>query len=145
MPVLRMTFLLTLAIIFVSGCASPDQSGSVQKTTAKKTGVKPISYVDTGFLENTPGFKGELIGAEVEDVKFNTDGDYQVIRVSVPVDPDSVDTVKVFTESGEPIPQPREAEIVKNYENERVDMLIFLSKRKNIGFRLRLIDNLSDQ
>lgn len=101
--------------------------------------------MDTGFLENTPGFKGELIGAEVEDVKFNTDGDYQVIRVSVPVDPDSVDTVKVFTESGEPIPQPREAEIVKNYENERVDMLIFLSKRKNIGFRLRLIDNLSDQ
>ena len=145
MPVSRITFLLTVAIFIASGCASPDKPAATQKTTVKKIRVKPVSYVDTGYLENTPGFKGELIGAEVEDVKSIADAEYQSIRVSIPVDPDSVDRVRVFTESGQLIPQAREAEIVKNYENERVDMLIFLTKRKNISFRLRLIDNLDDQ
>lgn len=64
-----------------------------------------------------------------------------MIEINLPIDPDQVDQVRVVSPTGESLEQYREPEILRDYENNNVGVKIFLPRQKNLGFRLRLIDN----
>lgn len=96
------------------------------------------SDLDTGYLEPTPGHKGDRLGAEV--VTSEITGEERVVNIRVPVDPDRVDKVQLMSTSGQPLNMSREAQIVHNYETNNVGITVRIPNSDNMGFRLKLID-----
>lgn len=121
----------------LQGCTTAHQSSP----GAEQQSAQPpeINILETGQLEATPGFQGTILGAEIIDAEVSAD--QQMIEINLPIDPDQVDQVRVLSPSGEYLKQSRQAEILRDYENNNVGVKIFLPRQKNLGFRLRLIDN----
>lgn len=118
---------LLAVVLLASGCAStPDTSQRTERTSAT--------------LEAVPGFTGDKLGIEVEQVTPVEGGKLQAIDLNLPMEPVMVDRVEVLTPEGKLIEQQREAEIVPETDERGVGLRIYLSKRKNWEFRLRLID-----
>jgi hypothetical protein len=128
-------------IIFVGavlqGCTADYQSS--RKTGRQSAPPPEITIIESGQLEAIPGFRGAVLGAEVIDAEVS--GDQQIIQINLPIDPDRVDQVRVVSPSGEKLKQSREAEILRDYENDNVGLKIFLPRQKTLGFRLKLIDD----
>lgn len=123
--------------VMLQGCTAGYQSS--RKTEQQNAPPPEIRVLESGQLEAIPGFRGGVIGAEVIDAEIIDD--QHIIEINLPIDPDRVDQVHVVSPSGEKLKQSREAEILRDYENDNVGLKIFLPRQKNLGFRLRLIDN----
>lgn len=106
----------------------------------------PNTILETDTLVAKPGYTGKLLGASVADSTIDPDGEQQIIEINVPIDPDQIDVdqVEVISPSGETLKQKKNAEIMRNYESDNVGITIFMSKEKNLSFKLRLIDNSED-
>ena len=102
-----------------------------------------VGDVDTGELKATAGHQGDQLGARV--ISSREVGDEQHIEIEVPIDPESVDQVQVYsTESGTgsgSVVLTREAQIIQNYESNNVGISVRIPKSDNLGFRLKLIDH----
>lgn len=126
-------FLLLLFPTLLLGCAVSE------KTTGADVPYPPaIKFIDTDYLEATRGYKGEVLDAKIIDIESS--GDSQAIEINVPIDPDQVDQVVVISPSGKKLQQQKDAEVIRDYENNNVGITIFLPKQKNWSFKLRLVD-----
>ena len=130
---------ITFILILTSSCTS-----TKSKPLFNNAPPPPVTVLETDTLQAKPGHTGKLLGASVETSKSDPGSDQQIIEINVPVNPDQVDEVQVISESGETIKQKRAAEIIRNYESDNVGITIFLSKEKNMSFKLRLIDNIEE-
>ena len=129
---------IILISVWLQGCVSSHDS---------RKAVPPpsdITILDTGYLESTPGYTGSVLGAEIIGVSNIIGEELLMIEVSVPVDPEQVDEVRVISPSGNTIKQEKEAEILRDYENNNVGIKLFLPKQQKWGFTLRLIDSAKD-
>ena len=137
----RNLFISVLIGLLLQGCAGSMQPRS---TYIPPPGSAPTEKgsLDTGQLEPTVGYKGDQLGAEV--VNTEVLGDMQSIEINVPIQPDLVDQIQVLTESGEPIPLSREAQIINNYETNNVGITVQVPKSESLGLRFRLIDHSDD-
>lgn len=95
--------------------------------------------VSSGYLEARPGYIGSILGVQIDRVLDSQDPQSQIIQMNVPIAPDRVGSVQVFTPTGELIQQPHDVGIKRNYENNSVDIRIHLPKNRELGFRLKLI------
>lgn len=125
--------------ILISSCTS-----KYKNTSDNILFPPPNSFLETDLLESRPGFTGNVLGARVVESKIGPEGQQQIVNIELPVDPEKVDQVQVISESGQTLEQKRTAEILRNYENDNVGVIIYLSRQKNLSFRLRLIDNTGD-
>ena len=130
--------LISLCFI-LPGCASvPD------KAEAAATPSPAPEAIETGMLEAKPGFVGDVLGAEVTEM--DTTGDtMDVISVTVPVEPGQIEVVRVIAPSGNIVEQEKPAELSPDYQNHRVGVRLYLPKRKNWEFKLRLVDPNADR
>jgi hypothetical protein len=137
----RNLFISVLIGLLLQGC-----TGSLQprSTYIPPPGAAPTEKgsLDTGQLEPTVGYKEDQLGAEV--VNTEVLGDMQSIEINVPIQPDLVDQIQVLSESGEPIPLSRDAQIIYNYETNNVGITVQVPKSENLGLRFRLIDHADD-
>ena len=135
----RIIGILTLSIGLITGCTT---SSELQKQADKTIDASPpvLTEVNTGYLKATPGYRGDMLGAQIESISMTPTGDQQVIELSIPIDPKRVDRVEVISISGELVKQNRKAEILGDYETSNVGIKLFLPRRKDWSFRLRLID-----
>lgn len=99
-----------------------------------------VNALETGILLNVIGYQGDVLGAEVISVTTAADNSSEIIEISVPVDPELSDRVKVVTPSGQPVKLDSPLEISRDHENDKVGITLRLSKKYNLGFRIRLID-----
>jgi len=123
--------------LILQGCAKAYQSKS--KTPQQAVPLPQPRIFETDYLEATPGYRGNVLGAEIIDAEIGDE--QQIIEINLPIDPDQVDQVRVMSPSGEKLKQTKEAEILRDYESDTVGLKIFLPRRESPGFRLRLIDN----
>lgn len=136
-------FRIILISIWLQGCAS--SYGSPSHNSPKAAPPPPdITTLDTGYLETTPGYTGSVLGAEIIGVSDSTAEELQIIEVSIPVDPDQVDEVRIISPSGSTLKQERQAEILRDYENNNVGIKLYLPKQQKWGFKLKLIDTPED-
>ena len=129
-----------LLIMLIHGCAVGTGSSITNSESQNNLLPSMATGLDTGYLQATPGFKGDVIGAKVESVDTSPDGQFDTIAISVPLDPQQVDQVQVISGSGKIIKQPSAVEVVRDYENNKVEIRFLLSKQNNFGFKLKLID-----
>ena len=117
---IRFVCLAVLTGLLLPACSSQLQPRSTY-TPPPGASAEEIGEVDTGDLRATAGHEDDQIGAKV--IRADEDGDERVIEVEVPVDPDSVDRVQVYTTGpglgegsgfGSPV-LTREAQIIQNY------------------------------
>jgi len=141
MPFRNLVYLVLVGL-FLQACASSGLQSQTQHRPPPGSDLDEGGSLDSGLLEPTVGHKGDKLGAEV--VSSEDLGELQSIEINVPIDPDSVDQVRVLTDSGEPLPMSREATIVHNYETNNVGISIKLPKSENTGFRLQLIEDPED-
>lgn len=118
---------LLIAAVLVSSCAS---------TSKPSQRTERVS----GTLESVPGFTGDRLGIEVEQVSEVEGTDLQAIDLKLPLEPEQVDRIEVTTPAGNPVEQKRPAEITTEADERGVGIRLYLSKQKNWEFRLRLID-----
>ena len=128
-----------LNIALVMGCTT---GSALQKQPYNTTETSPpvVTELNTGYLKATPGYRGDVLGAEIESISIISGGEQQSIKVNVPINPDLVDRVEVISTSGQTVKQNQKAEILRDYETNNVGIKLFLPKRKDLSFRLRLID-----
>lgn len=129
-----------MAAIFIgAGCASKrSPSTAAERAAAEKT-------VMSGVLEAKPGFTGDEIGVEVERVVPVDGGQLQALDLNLPLASDRVDRIEVESVSGEVIDLPREPEIEPGPDPRNTGIRIYLPKRKNWEFRIKIIDVPEDQ
>jgi len=125
----------------LAGCAS---SLEPKSTYVPPPGAAPMEnkVVDTGELKAEPGHKDDATGAEV--VKTESLGDSQSIEVSVPIEPNQVDQVRILSSDGDPVNMTREAQIIHNYETNNVGIKFDVPNSDNLRFQLQLIDHPND-
>ena len=138
----RNLLFLVLSGLLLQGCASSGLQSQTQHRPPPGSELNEGGSLDSGLLEPNVGHTGDKLGAEV--VSSETSGELQSIEITVPVEPDSVDQVRVLDASGKPLPMSREATIVHNYETNNVGISIQLPKSEDTGFRLQLIDDPED-
>jgi len=133
---------VSLCCLLLAGCASSLKPSNTYKRPA---GAAPPEYntVETGELGATTGLRDDGTGAEV--ISSETVGEEQSIEVTVPIEPDQVDEVRILSPSGEPVELSREAEIIHKYETNDVGIRFQVPKNNtNIRFQLQLMDTRED-
>ena len=96
--------------------------------------------LETGILQRVEGFKGDLLGAEIVSINPAENDAFEVINLSVPVDPEVVDQVTVVDPSGRLLELGEPIEISPNQDRSSVGIVLALPKRNRPGFIIRLID-----
>lgn len=134
---------LLLTIVWLATSCAVRPSSPVDAADA--VAHKPKTIVRTGVLQAQPGYTGRKLGVEVEDVSIVDDGQVQVIELNLPFATEGIDDIEVESVTGEIIELPREAEIEPGPDPENTGLRIYLPKRKNWEFRIRLIDLPDDQ
>jgi hypothetical protein len=137
----RNLFISILTGLLLQGCASSLEPRSTYIPPAGAA-LPEKGSLDTGQLEPTVGYKEDQLGAEV--VNTEVLGDMRSVEINVPIQPDLVDQIQVLTESGEPIPLSRDAQIIHNYETNNVGIIIRVPTDEKVGIRFRLIDHADD-
>lgn len=127
-----------LVLLLLSGCASQLEPSSTYRPPPGAA-LHEIDDVDTGELKPTVGHEGDQVGAKV--IGTRQEGDEQVVDIEVPVDPDSVDRVEVYSTGSDSVVLTREAQIIQNYETNNVGISVRVPNSENLGFRLKLIDH----
>lgn len=140
MMIARQTSLLLIAGLLAVGC-TPEK----RDLKAASTANLPQKVYRTGVLKAEPGHIGDVYGAEVGRISILPDDVVQAIEITLPIEPHRVDQVEVVSTSGNPVEQVQAPEITPGDKGDNTRVKIFLPKREKWQFRLRLIDNLSDQ
>ena len=97
----------------------------------------------TDWLEQTKGYKGESMGAELREIdEDDTPGGLKIITVAIPktaiVHPDAIDEIVVVgkkPKEAEPLLNVR-TEWVKDYDRDNYGLIIYLGKDSNWPIRL---------
>lgn len=111
---------LTL-LLSVMGCASAGTSTPEQ----------------TDLLLPETGYKGGLIGAQVEQVnKLPEEGTTEII-VLIPGAPISIETVRVIDKDGKPIKTTKPYSLSKDADGESNGVIIYLDTHRQLPFRLQ--------
>ena len=132
MPSYFLFHLVVLAsIVFFSTCLYADKKKVI---------------LETDWLNSTIGSHGDTLGAKVVDVDITPDKDSTVLEVTLPIDnPDDFEKIEVIgKKSLQPIPQSKDAEWIKDYENGTYGLRLHLKKKTGFEFRLKLIDDDKD-
>lgn len=103
-----------------------------------------IDVTESAYLQAVRGFVGDELGATITDVTVDEDEDMQLIEIDIPIDPERVDRVQLIGPAGKRIAEDRTTEILRDYENNNVGLKIYVPKKKNWVFKLRLIDEQND-
>jgi len=136
---------LSIIIIFcISDFAVCEENPTDSEISSieSKTTIHDKASLETGYLETKPGFTGNVLGAEIKNISIGDKQETQIIDVILPIDPDDfdIDRVKILSKSGKPIYQDKSALIFEDYENDNVGIKLYLPKKKNLMFKLKLID-----
>ncbi len=125
-------------VLLASGCA-------VERAPSGKESGRDgaVSVVRTGVIEARPGYTGSKFGVEVEDVSV-IDDQLQAIDLSLPFALEEVDRIEVESVTGDFIELPREADIGPGPDPRNTGVRIYLPRRKNWEFRIRIIDTPED-
>ena len=123
-----------LVFVLVVGCAA---QRSVAQTADEL--AQPPSMTRSGVLEATPGFVGSELGIEVEQVEAVDDGLW-AIDLSLPFSAQQIDRIQIEAANGKVIELPRAVEIESGSDPNYTDVRVYLPRRKNLEFRVRLID-----
>ena len=99
-----------------------------------------VKTVETGVLQNVIGYRGDVLGAEVVSIFVSEDDLWEIIELSIPIDPDLADRVSVVSPSGKRIELESPPEISRDEENNKVGIILKRSKQARLGFKIRLID-----
>lgn len=99
--------------------------------------------VRTDVLEAKPGYIGNRFGVEVEDVSVIGD-QVQAVDLNLPFSAENVDRIEVESATGEVVNLPREVDIEPGPGPNNTGVRIYLPKRKNWEFRIRIIDTPED-
>ncbi|MDH3220863.1 MAG: hypothetical protein OEO19_15120 [Gammaproteobacteria bacterium] len=132
---------MTLCSLLLASCY-----GHKARRTGHADAPPPrLAEVETANLRAVPGYTGDRLGAEITDISNLPGEDTQAIGISIPIESGRVDRIEVVSPEGEPIQQQREADILQQGDGNNVGIRLFLPKRSNWEFRLRLIDVPDDQ
>lgn len=123
-----------LGTLLILGCAAGQARA---QTTEDENQTQSVTR--SGMLEATPGFTGSKLGIEVEEVEI-VGGDLQAIDLRVPFGAPRVDRIEIEAANGKVIELPREAEIEPGSDPFSTDIRVFLPRRQNLQFRIRIID-----
>ena len=134
---IRVLYRITLLSLMATGCTGLSER---QASFADAPPPPGITEVETGNLQAIPGFSGGRLGAEITSISVVPDEDIQAIDITVPFPVERVDRIEVISITGDPIQQDRQAQILQDREPNKVGIRLYLPKRKNWEFRLRLID-----
>ena len=130
---------IILISVWLQGCVT--SYGSPKHDSRNALPPPPdVTALDTGYLETTPGYTGDVLGAKIIGVSEISEEELLMIEVSVPVDPDQVDEVRIISPSGKSLKQEKQAEILRDYENNNVGIKLFLPNQQKWDFKLKLID-----
>jgi len=99
-----------------------------------------VKTVETGVLQNVIGYRGDVLGAEVVSIFVSEDDLWEIIELSIPIDPDLADRVSVVSPSGKRIELESPPEISRDDENNKVGIILKRPKQARLGFKIRLID-----
>ena len=133
----RLIAALALSALLAAGCAPRHKGSRVGLADAPPP---VLAEVESGNLRAEPGFTGDRIGVRILGVTDLPEEELQAIDLDVPLDPGRVDRVEIFAPGGRPIEQPKDAEIGPRTDPENAGIRIFLPKRKDLEFRIKLID-----
>ena len=90
----------------------------------------------TGLLQPTEGYTGELIGAEVTRISPVPNENVVKIVVSVPQNPNEIETVDVVDEQGKKIDAAKPFEFSKDADGQPNGVIIYLTKKRQLPFLL---------
>lgn len=93
---------------------------------------------ESSLLSAEEGSSGTAIGAVVEEVKLSDGG--TVLLLSVPEELPTDQKILLITPDGNELPQSKEAVIVDSYDEGRTGIRLFVDKKGQFEFRLRLLD-----
>lgn len=96
--------------------------------------------LETGLMQWVEGYKGDLLGAEVVSITPAENDAFEVIEISIPIDPEIVDQVTLVGPSGQLLELDAPIEISPDQQNDNVGITLTLSKKKKLGFKIKLID-----
>lgn len=133
----RLMLALALCALLVAGCAPKHKGRRVGIANAPPPTLQEI---ESGDLRAEPGFTGDRIGVRILGVTDLPEEDLQAIDLDVPLDAGRIDRVEIFSPGGRPIEQPKDAEIKPLADPDNAGIRIFLPKRKDLEFRIKLID-----
>ena len=130
----RIVILFLSGLFLAAGCA-------VDRPPADaKTGQHQAeSLLRSGVIEARPGYTGSKLGIEVEGVSVVGD-ELQAIDLNLPFSAEQVDSIVVESITGEVVELPREVDIEPGPDPKNTGVRIYLPKRKNWEFRIRIID-----
>ncbi len=135
---MKTLILLFLGILLMAGCAvdrSPADVNAGQRQTE--------TVMRTGVLEAQPGYTGSKFGVEVESVS-NISDEVQAVDLVLPFTAEQVDLIEVETVNGEVVDLPKEVDIESGPDPKNTGIRVYLPKRKNWEFRIRIIDTPED-
>ena len=115
--------------LLATGCATDKSATSQPSETTTRSGL----------LQATPGYTGSKLGVEVEDVSVTGD-DLQIIDLNIPLSNNQVDQIEIESVNGDIIESPKEVDIQPGPNPDNTGIRVYLPKRKNWEFRLRIID-----
>ncbi len=133
----RLIAALALCALLAAGCAPKHKGRRVGLANAPPPSLQAI---ESGNLRAEPGFTGDRIGVRILGVTDLPDEELQAIDLDVPLDAGQIDRVEIFAPGGRPIEQPKDAEIKPLPNPDNAGIRIFLPKRKDLEFRIKLID-----
>ena len=135
---MKTLILLFWGILLMAGCAvdrSPADVNAGQRQTE--------TVMRTGVLEAQPGYTGSKFGVEVESVS-NISDEVQAVDLVLPFTAEQVDLIEVETVNGEVVDLPKEVDIESGPDPNNTGIRVYLPKRKNWEFRIRIIDTPED-
>ena len=103
-------------------------------TTAEKS-------KETATLMAKKGEVEKLLGATVQEVILEDNGNFALVSVQVPFDPENLDKIEILGAQGKPLAGDKISQVLKDYENDNVGIKFRLKKRKNWEFKIRFYDD----
>ncbi len=133
------TLILSALIAPFAGCATSPEAHRVGAADAPPPPLP--NAIESGELRAEPGFVGDRLGVRILGVTDLADESLQAVDLDVPLDSDRIDRVEIVSPRGQPIEQPKEAEIKSVPGPENAGIRIYLPNRKGLEFRIKLIDD----
>lgn len=96
------------------------------------------AVTESSLLSAEEGSSGTAIGAVVEEVHLSDGG--TVLLLSVPEDLPTDQKILLITPEGNELPQSKKAVIVDSYDEGRTGIRLFVDRKEQFEFRLRLMD-----
>jgi hypothetical protein len=113
--------------------------------------AQTATALETDVLKPKVGHQGRALGARIESVEHIEDGKVVKIKVSIPAQDDSdIEEVvvlgqpEIITKVRRPVEQKQRFEVVKNLEQGRSGVIIYLGKRQDFALKLNYTEDSPD-